>query len=124
MKFRDYFAIPQNILTVPAGTLDEINEDAAAHGGVIKVYFPHRRHFPIRGKEVWITVWQLVDYNIDTDKMVHMYPYRKVKQKKTMPDPDPKAVDGRRCFTPDMLPPPLMYLLRDAAHYYKVRAKR
>ena len=124
MKFRDYFTIPQNIPTVPAGILDEINEDAAAHGGAILAYFPHRRHFPIRGKEIWITVWQLAKYNIDTDKIVHLYPYRKVKQEKTMPAPDPKAIDGRRYFTPSDLPRPLICLLRDAVHYYKVRAKR
>ena len=73
MNFRDYYSIPQNLLTVPKGALATIEQSAV--DGVVKLYFPTAITYPTKTGMRWKTVWQLIDFNISTDSITHMYPY-------------------------------------------------
>lgn len=126
MKFREYFDIPQNCQIIPPGTFEAINREAEQNGGVVTFYFSHPRKFWDQklNQHRWMTIWQLMDYNIDTDTVVKLYPYRKVVKKGTMPDPDPDYLNGREFFTSYVLPPSVRRMLQAKAYYYRVGAKK
>ena len=119
LRFREYFNLPQNILTIPAGTLLTIEEEAQDRDGIVSFYISIPRQFPTPRGVRWQTVWQLLDYNIDTDRITKMYPYRMVVRGVTpLPDTDAPY------FTAEVLPKPVLWMLRDKVHYYKNRAKK
>lgn len=122
MKFRDYYKIPQNRLAVPANALYDIEREAELNGGVVTLYFSAPRKFwdAKKNEHRWVTSWQLMDYNIDTDKVVKLYPYCKVIKGGEMPDPQHDGI----YFPQEMMPPSLRKDMRDRAYYYRTKARK
>lgn len=121
MKFRDYFTIPQNLAGLPLGTLDAINLEASERGGVVSFYITVPLRYPQpNGKYAWKNVWQLLDYNINTDSIARLYPYRMGRKGQDMPLPD----TDKPYFTQDHLPKSARKMLRDKVKYYKTGAKQ
>jgi len=120
MKFREYYEIPQNLKSLPAGTIDAIELEGEIRGGAVHFYLPIPQRFPTKKGLRWMSVWQLLEYNIYTDQLLKLYPYRMVTEKGVMPSPD----THERYFTPEYLPVAVRKMLKDKVKYYKVRAKQ
>lgn len=127
MKFRDYFAFPENLLMIPAGTLDRIEVAACHRGGVASFYIslPLQYYNPKIKQHRYMTVWQLIDYNINTDSINRLHPYRKVITKGEIPEPDSSLLPNDLVyFTNADLPPSVRKMLRDKVKYYKTTARK
>jgi len=95
---------------------------------IAPLYFQTRIAYHTKKGLRWQVVWQLMDYDINNDKVIKLYKYRKAAKdesgKSVMPDPRPDDLAGRTFVTPDLIPPPALHMLREKVYYYKVRAKR
>lgn len=120
MKFRDYYSIPQNLLTVPADALTTIEQSAV--NGTVKLYFPTAINYPAKSGSKWKTVLQLIDFNIDTDSIVRIYPYVLTRKGKR-PPPRECDLNGQRYFTPEWMPKALVQGLKKKAKYYREKQK-
>jgi hypothetical protein len=124
MNLRDFYQHPKNILQVPAGAWQRIEQEASLNGGVVKLFFSIPIQYPSKGEMRWKSVWQLIDYSIETDEIERMYPYTLTKQKGQMPEPKEEYLQGRKFFGPTWLPKAAMRMLKGKVRYYKTGAKQ